>query len=95
MEEKQQLVRLRQHRLLQRQQQHDEPGGAERRPVGVLGTESDVDLAGGASEADQAEEPDRESANERLLARLLLVDHGAGYSRIRHAQAQVQVLLLL
>lgn len=58
MEEKQQLVRLRQHRLLQRQQQHDEPGGVERRPVRVLGTESDVDLAGGASEADQAEEPD-------------------------------------
>lgn len=95
MEEEQQLAWLRQHRLLQRQQQHHESRGVKRRTVGLPGAKSYVDLAGHANEADQAEESGRASANERRLVGFLIVDHGAGHPRIRHAQAKVQILFLL
>lgn len=94
-EEEQQFLGIRQYRVLQCQQQHDESRGVKRRANGLPGAEPDVDLAGCASETDQAEESDREGEDERRLAGLLSVDHGAGYPRIRHAQAKVQVLFLL
>lgn len=95
MEEEQQLIRFRQHWLFQRQQQYDELGSVKRWFVGVSGAKSNINLAGSASKTDQTEESDRESEDERRMVGLFFVDHGAGYSRIRHAQAKVQVLLLL
>lgn len=95
MEEEQQFVGFRQHGFVQREQQHDEPGGAERRAHGVARAESDVEFAGRSSEASQAEEPGRTRENERCMVRLVPLHNGTGNTGVRHPQAKIQVLLVL
>lgn len=95
LEAQQQLTGLRQHGLVQREQQHDEPGGAERRAERAAGPEPGERVAGRAGEAAAAAQPRRAGAHERRLARLLALYHGTGHMRVRHPQAPLQVLLVL